>query len=306
MRLLLLTLIGTLWAVAAQAACSGRLVETDKILHSPLCIPEQPQRIVTLDPTYNLGMALELGLPVVGAPLFGMQDARLQALAKEKSVADVGHAGEPSVERIIGLKPDLILGDATMHAQAYDLASQVAPTVLVDAGSWKEHFATLAAATGRTAKADELFKAYDARVADIRSRMPNIKISVIRIMPSGFQVYLDGPAAYAPFAIMKEAGVARTAYETTTGKDFMKRPDWEELSALDGDVLLYMVGSGYDPDANGKLEAETLANPLWQLLPAVRAGRAYRVEIVTWMGFGGFFSANKVLDDIERYIVKQP
>ena len=147
------------------------------------------------------------------------------------------------------------------------------------------------------------FQAYERRAAGIRERMPDVKVSVVRITPGGFQVYLDGPAAYAPFAVLKDAGVKRTAYETTTDGTFMKRPDWEGLAALDGDVLLYIVGSGYDPDKGARLEAETLANPLWQMLSAVKARRAHRVDVVTWMAFAGLASANAVLDDLERYVI---
>jgi iron complex transport system substrate-binding protein len=86
----------------------------------------------------------------------------------------------------------------------------------------------------------------------------------------------------------------------------MKRPDWEALAALDGDVLLYIIGSNYDPDGGSALERETLANPLWQMLPAVKAGRAYRVDVRDWMSFSGLASANRVLDDVERHVLAGP
>ena len=287
----------------AAAACDGRIVDSKSVLHAPLCVPDEPKRIVVLDATFNLNMALELGLPVVGAPLFGIQNPKLQAMAQEAAVTDIGSANEPSIERIIALQPDLILGDAAMHAQAYDLATQLAPTVLVNAQDWKEFFATIAAATGTSGKADEAFKAYEERAAEIKARMPDVKVSVLRVMPCGFHVYVDGPAAYAPFAVMHDAGVKRSAYETVTDATILKRPDWESLAQLDGDILLYMVGSPYDDESDGTLEAETLANPLWQMLPAVKAGRAYKVDIATWMAFGGLASANRILDDVERYVV---
>ena len=78
--------------------------------------------------------------------------------------------------------------------------------------------------------------------------MPDVKVSVVRIMAGGFQVYVDGPAAYAPFAVLHDAGVKRTAYETATDATILKRPDWEGLAQLDGDVLLYIVGSPYDDE----------------------------------------------------------
>ena len=54
----------------ARAECAGRTLEGETIYRAPVCVPQTPARIVALDSTYNLTMALELGLPVVGAPLF--------------------------------------------------------------------------------------------------------------------------------------------------------------------------------------------------------------------------------------------
>ena len=303
MRLLAMVVFGLSLASGAAVACEGRMIDIDTVLHAPLCVPNEPKRIVTLDATFNLTMALELGLPVVGAPLFGVKDPTLLAMAEKAGVTDIGSANEPSIERIIALGPDLILGDAAMHAQAYDLATRLAPTVLVKAQDWKAFFAAIAAATGTGGTADEAFKAYEKRAADIKARMPDVKVSVLRITPFGFQVYVDGPASYAPFAVMRDAGVERPAYETVDDQTIFKRPDWEGLAELDGDVLLYIVGNPYDDEARSTLEASTLANPLWRMIPAVKAGRAHKVDVASWMGFGGLGSANRILDDVERYVV---
>ena len=305
MRLILIVFFCVWSSVPATAACNGREV-TANVFQAPVCIPGQPQRIVVLDTLYNLGMGLELDAPVVGAPLFGMEDARLAALANAASVADIGHYSQPSPERIIALRPDLILGDAVMHGRAYDTASRIAPTVLVSVQNWKDYYATVAAVTGRTGAAGQAFDAYEKRAAGIRRQIPDIKVSVVRIVPGGFQVYMDGPGAYAPFSVLRDAGVKRTAYETTTDQTVLKRPDWEGLAALDGDVLLYILGGGHHTDPSRKLEDEILANPLWQMLPAVKAKRAYRVDAVSWMGFSGLALANRVLDDVERYVVQRP
>lgn len=305
MRFILIALSAIILAMPAHAACNGREI-TRHVANAPLCIPEKPQRIVVLDTLYNLGMSLELGAPVIGAPLFAMEDKKLEAMARAAKVEDIGHNTQPSPERIIALKPDLILGDAVIHGRAYETASQVAPTVLVAVQSWRDYYATVAEVTGRKGAADDAFKTYEARTSEIRKTVPDIKVSVVRIIPGGFQVYTDGPGAYAPFSVLRDAGVRRTAYETATDDTVLKRPDWESLAALDGDVLLYIVGGAHHNDTQGKLEAETLANPLWQMLPAVKAGRAYRVDPVTWMEFSGLASANRILDDVERYIVKRP
>ncbi|WLS10474.1 iron-siderophore ABC transporter substrate-binding protein (plasmid) [Shinella sumterensis] len=289
----------------AAAQCQGRAI-SEHVLGAPVCVPTAPSRIVVLDPFYNLGMGLELGLPIVGAPLMTAQDPDLRRAAEKASVTDIGDARQPSLERIVALKPDLIIGDATLHAQVRGMFEKVAPTVLIDVRNWKDHLQVLADMTGRRDTAAELLAGYEVRVAAIRARAPHFPVSILRITPSGFHVYVSGPAAYAPYAVLREAGVQRTAYETVTDNTAFKRPGWEEIGLLDGKTLLYVVVSGYDQAPDDALEAATTENPFWQMLPAVQAGRAYRVDRATWMGFHGVASAHRVLDDVERYIVNAP
>jgi len=300
-RLLALLLLIIGFATPALA-CDGRLVHDPAILGDAVCVPETPERIVVLDPTYSLGMALELGLPVVGAPLFGMSDEQLKADAANEGVTDLGTFAEPSIETIIALDPDLIIGSAMAGEEVLNLASRIAPTVLIGAEGWKDYYRLVADITGTRAEADEALAAFEDRVAAIRDRVPDTSVSIVRITPWDFQVYLDGPKAYGPFAVMREAGVKRTEYETTDSDLSVKRPDWEQLAALRGEVLLYIVGGANDSAVSGRHE-EVTDNPLWQMLPAVAAGNVHRVDAATWMEFSGLASANRVLDDIERFII---
>lgn len=302
MRTIVIAMLCLLSASPAFAACAGRSIARH-VYRAPVCIPAEPKRIVVLDPFLSLGVLWELEAPFIGAPLMGIQDEPLRVAVARAAVVDLGHPMQPSLEQVAALQPDLIIGASYMHAQAYEMTSRIAPTLLIDPIDWKEQFRLIAEVTGRSEKAEAALRAYEERAAAIRKRVPDIEVSVVRVASSGFQVYLDGPAAYAPYGVLREAGVKRTAYETTTDGTVVKRPDWEGIAALDGTVLLYVVVSGYEAAPDNALERETLANPLWQMLPAVAAGRSHRVERATWMGFYGVTSAHKVLDDIERYIL---
>lgn len=305
LRFLFALIAGFLVPAAASAACEGRLVDSPHVMPSPACVPDKPQRIASLDAGYTLGMAIELGLPVAGAPLVGMSDEALREKAQSLSVENLGSLTEPSIEKIIGLQPDLILGSGFLGENALALASRVAPAAFITAENWKDYLRALIELSGSDKKAEEVLADYESRVARLRDEIPeDLTVSVVRITSWDFQVYLDAPNAYAPFAVLREAGVRRTAYETSDGIETLKRPDWEQLGQLDGDVLLYIVGGTNTSDTDGRLE-EVLGNPLWQQLPAVRAGRVYRVDPATWMEFSGVGSAHKVLDDIERYIVRE-
>lgn len=273
------------------------------VLGAPVCAPVAPKRIVALDPWLTLGMLFELGVPPVAAPLVGIQDSGVREEAARAGMADLGLPLEPSLERIAAFAPDLIVGSSSMHAKIGRAASRIAPTILIDPIDWKQQFRLLAGLVGRTEQAERMLRAYEARAAALKARAPDRAVSVVRVAPSGFQVYLDGPASYAPYAVLREAGIKRTPYETTTDRTVVKRPGWEQLAGLQGDVLLVVVVSGYDPSQDDRLATETFANPLWKMLPAVRAGEVHRVDRATWMGFHGVASAHRVLDDVERYLL---
>lgn len=302
-----------LWAMAVLAAfagpslaCDGRLLEDAAIHAAPLCVPGAPRRVVVLDASFGLGIGLDVGLPIVGAPMDRMSDMALKQRAEAAGVASLGFVAEPSLETLVALQPDMILGfvgDEALADGLYPQLSQLAPTLLYTSVDWQEFYRLMAGFTGREDAVAGDLAAYRARLDDIRARMPDRTVSVLRITSWDFQVYLDGPVAYAPFEVMRQAGVKRSAYETTDDPaQSMKRPDWEDLAALDGDVLLYIVGGTNDSDKDGRHE-EVLANPLWQMLPAVRSGHVHRIAAATWMEFSGLASAHRVLDDLEHYVI---
>lgn len=286
-------------------ACDGVEIVSDAIFASPVCIPKNPQRVVVLDPGVTLGAALEMGLPVVGAPLTRMGDAALQAEAEAAGVEDLGFVTQPDLEKIVALQPDLILalaGDSSMAQMIYPMASTLAPTLVQTSPDWRAFYQMIAQLTGKEAELEADLAALDARIADLRAKMPETPVSILRITSWDFQVYTDSPESYAPFVIAAEAGLIRSAYEIAPEGPGLKRPDWEELAALDGEILLYIVGGTNDSDSDGRHE-EVLSNPLWQMLPAVQAGRVHRVDHGTWMEFNGLRSAHKVLDDLETYVI---
>jgi iron complex transport system substrate-binding protein len=288
----------------ANAACQGREI-TEGVYNPPLCIPAEPRRIVTLDPLLTLGLLIELEAPVVATPYMGIQDTGILAFIKQSNLVDLGNPREPSLERVAALKPDLVIGSAEAHASIYETVSKIAPTVLLHHTDWKAYRQRVADITGRESVAGEALAAYEKRAATIRARMKDkdLTVSTVRLAPDRFVVFLDGPFAYAPFAVLREAGVKRTAYETVTDGTIVKRPDWEELANLDGDILLYVSASGFESGPDDALEKAVTENPLWQLLPAVQNGRAHRVDRVAWQSFHGIASANRILDDIERYVL---
>jgi iron complex transport system substrate-binding protein len=281
-----------------------RLFTHADIVGKAVCIPEQPAQVVTLEPFYALQMAVKLGLPLIATAAYGSEERFPTALSAEETagIAFAGAFDQPNLETITQLAPDLIIGDAYFQSERYDLLSAIAPTVLINTADWKTWYMIIAEVGGATAQATEEMAAYDARVAEIGARLREGTVSFVRVVPGGFQLYREAPNAYAPIAVMTEVGVVRPDFEVGTDETSWEQLDWEGIVNLTGNVLFYVVG-GADDEAP-QLEAEVTANPIWQQLPAVQAGRAYRVNAEQWMSFGGLHSAHAVLDDLEEYLAE--
>jgi len=293
-------------AAATTAGCDPgyrRFTHAD-IVGEAVCIPEQPARVVTLEPFYTLQMAVKLGLPIRATGGYGDETRFPTALSAEETagIAFAGAFDQPNLEAIAQQAPDLIIGDAYFQSERYALLSAIAPTVLIDTADWKTWYMIIAAVGGATDQATAEMAAYDARVAEIGAQLREGTVSFVRVVPGGFQLYRAAPNAYAPIAIMTEVGVVRPDFEVGTDETSWERLDWEGIVNLIGDVLFYVVG-GADEEAT-QLEAEVTANPIWQQLPAVQVGQAYRVSAEQWMSFGGLHSAHAVLDDIEQYLAE--
>lgn len=120
MRIVAFTIAGLLISLSARAECGGRFLEYGSFLNPPLCVPAEPKRIIALDRTFSLGMALELGVPVAGAPLFGMSDEELKAKAEAAGVTDLGSFMEPSLEKIVALQPVDVLREAGVRRTDFE------------------------------------------------------------------------------------------------------------------------------------------------------------------------------------------
>lgn len=285
--------------------CEYHTIESVHIVGGQACVPSDLQRIAVLDPYFNLQMGLFLDLPIVAAARSGPDwppgAVHLATLEELKSLRYLGQFQEPSLEELLGAQPDLILGDAYMHRRLLNNLEKIAPTVLIDTADWKTYFATIGMVTRRLQKAEESLRSYQERVRSLHAVLEDAaSVSFLRIVPGGFQVYVEGPSAYAPVAILTELGIPRPAGETTDGDTVFLRPTWEGVPLLEGDILLYVFGGGHHVGGESRLVDETLSHPLWASIPAVRSNRAYQVSADHWTSFGGLHSAHAILDDIER------
>jgi iron complex transport system substrate-binding protein len=264
-------------------------------------IPANPQRIVTLDST-SLESALSAGATPVGT--ISTDWTHLQPYLA--GVETIGIAGEPNLEKIVSLRPDLILGN-TYYQSIYPQASQIAPTVLTafeSSADWKAVFASVSEALGTDAY-EQFMADYRAQLDDFKAKMGNrlqtLQVSVITVPADGtITAYLQDTFAGT---IVNDAGLQRPLRQRQSG--FSERLSRERIRDVDADVI-FLWNSALPGEDDQEIKtgvAQLKQDPLWQQLNAVKQNRVYEVPYY-WIGPGPI-AANLVVDDLFKYLVRE-
>jgi iron complex transport system substrate-binding protein len=150
-------------ALALCAAILPAHAQPQRIVSMNLCTDELLMRIV--DPA-RIAAITHLSQQPINAPL-GL-DAIASKLAVNHGLA----------EEVMALKPDLILAGSFTTSTATALLRRLGYTVLIfepenSFEGMRANIRKLAAATGDTAKAEQIIADFDARLAQLQSRIPD-------------------------------------------------------------------------------------------------------------------------------------
>lgn len=143
----------------------------------------QPQTIVAIGPN-GLELLLALDVQPIGyadyyaLPFtdFDQPQSQIPYLGERLTgpLKKVGTWDSPSIEAIVQLKPDLIVGSALANQAQYSLLSQAAPTLLLAYGvedEWQIQLRQLAKVLGRSEKAEQVIADHTQRVAATRKQL---------------------------------------------------------------------------------------------------------------------------------------
>jgi iron complex transport system substrate-binding protein len=258
-RLLLLLLL-------SPAACFASRTLTDE-LGRTVAVPDHPHKLVCLAPSivddvYSLGA----GDDVIAVSEYTTDPAEA---AKKPTI---GGPLNPSLEKIIALHPDLVLGTGDMnHLPSIDqLERYGVPVFMVNphgiAGIYKS-IASLGHALNRDSDAAHLLRDLQAREQSVRARVLD-KPAVRLFLP----VWYDPIVTVGRHAFITE--LIEVAGGNSITSDIAQ--EWPQVSleaivARHPDALLLIKGSKVSL-------AELSGRPGWQGLSAVREGRVFFVD----------------------------
>ncbi|MFC9542662.1 ABC transporter substrate-binding protein [Lysinibacillus sp. NPDC056959] len=269
--LLILTACGEKGKTASPSAEQDKKeaeTKTVQTTNGEIVIPTNPKRIVAEEYIASL---LVLDVKPVGAPGLALENYYLKEALK--GVEDIGVYGKPSTERILALKPDMII---TGNGENYDALSKIAPTVVIPYGELKdahEELTYFGELLGKEQEAKDWLAQYDQKIADAKAQ-------VDAIIPED-----------ASFSIIEDAGKSYYAYGDNFGRggqpvyqalgrkppvkvaDEIMEKQWAEISE---EVLADYTGDYIILTSNGNRTVEEYKkDPVWGSLPAVKNDHLY-------------------------------
>ena len=274
------------------------------------CVPVNPQRIVALS-SIVIDHTTALGKKPLGAPI-----NQIPPYLPTKGIMDIGTSEGISLEKVLTLKPDLIIGiSITAQTQIYPQLSQIAPTVLIPfnhSREWKESFAFVGKVLGKSEQVKQVMADYFQRLEDFQQKMntngkSKTQVSVVRLYRDGITLYTKGGFIGT---VLEDAGLPRPpsqdldieATKRITGYGIQYTISREALDKADADAVFVIVPK-WDPKLKDVLSS-LKADPLWSTLKAVRQNKVYEVGD-HWLG-NAPIGANAVIDDLFRYLVNTP
>lgn len=249
-------------------------------------LKKAPKRIVILDNLY--GEILDpLDITPVGATT-GQSDSQefstlFKKQYKDAKVVSVGWQGNPDLDKIAELKPDLILMTGEQE-DLYEELSEIAPTVGYQINTdenWDYHETSLKVAEIFD-KRDEMKKdldRLDAREAvfaeNVKAKFGDQKLMYLRVTDNDVRYY-----AYGHFGYLYDTYHFNRA-ETFNPDDMFQVIDPDKLKDINPDLLIVQA------DSQELLDNKLKNTPVWTSLKAVQNNKVIYADYSTYMlGFG--------------------
>jgi iron complex transport system substrate-binding protein len=253
----------------------------------------------------TLANSLALGIrPIASAYTQGFPLVKyLQG--KVDLVESVGAVNSPDIEKILLLKPDLIVSSSGLKG-IYKQLSYIAPTVVLNIPfpppNWKEQLGELATVLGKKEVSNQLMDGYWQRVEKLKQALGNrrntMKVSIANTSLE-YGIWSYGEKHFSG-SVLKDVGLERP--ESQRGDFFyIENISKEKIFDIDGDVLFF-VSWGREDDL--KTLEKLKQNPLLRQLKVVQRNQVYFVG-AHWHN-SDIFAINAILDDLFKYLVNIP
>jgi len=286
----------------AVESSSATRVYTD-LLDRKVEIPAQPQKIVYYDGK-TFGDILALGVKPIGADGRYFKESMTVYPERFAGIEDIGFP--INLEKLINLKPDLIIMGVLGQGNEIEQLSKIAPAIVIDPDApLEERLHTLGELTGKTAEAEKWLASYQDKAEQTWQKLgksANIgadeTASVFMyayekkfyVMGRGLTATLYQPSGFKPQEAVQKA--------LLDNKEPFLEISYELLPDYTGDRVFLIVSEETSNAAN-----ELMNSTFWKNVAAVKNGLVYQVE--ARLSLPDAITRDKLLDELPGIMAKQ-
>lgn len=244
----------------------------------------QPQKVVALSPPL-LDIMLSLGVQPAGyaevdllkQKVFDNPSQQIRFLGDRVTTQPVnlGDRNNPSLETLVQLKPDLILGEKFFLEANYKLFSSIAPTAFFDTGEktgWKPAMEAIAQGLNREEQAKQAIASHNQLVETTKHQLAPVV--------SGQTIIVLGWNGISNQSFILSSGLITglledLGFQVIVGEPNRPNISVEAIANIKADHILVMP-TGDNTIDNAKQEWRN--NQILGLIPAVQAGKIYFMD----------------------------
>ncbi|MFF5214526.1 ABC transporter substrate-binding protein [Micromonospora sp. NPDC000442] len=282
----------------------------------PVTVTDSRGKEVKLDAPATKVVGLEWGevemLVSLGVMPVGVADPKgyatwVSAAKLDAGVKDVGTRGEPSIDSIVALQPDLVVMEDDRGANVITQLEKYVPVIVTkgsdaadNLGRMRADLNMIATAVGKTAEAEKLLADFDAAIADGKKKIADAgaagkPFAIADGWKEGSTVSIR---MFGEGALVSQIGIQLGLTNAWTGETDpawgLGQTDVEGLTVLKSPDLhfFYNASDGTDVFADG-----LNSNAIWKSLPFVKQGNLHRMPDGIWT-FGGPLSGKQYIDQL--------
>lgn len=220
-------------------------------------------------------------------------------------VTMLGLETQPSLEDVVLLEPDVIVASRFRHERIAPLLSSIAPVIMLeDIYRFKTTLAVMGRALNRERAAVRIVDNFETRVHALRNRLAAhfeaqwpLTVSLLDIRVGQVRSYL--PTSFGG-SVLWDLGFRWNEAQRDVSEVSLKLGGIESLPVVDAEVF-FVMRHGHGAAVSAHYE-RLIRHPLWQRMVAPSQGRVVEIDAVAWSLSGGILGANRILDDVDRWL----
>ena len=278
----------------------------------------QPQRVVALEDDI-LDLLLSLGVQPIGyaesrhvaSDNFGEPLQQIKYLGKylKRSPINVGTGQQPSLETILRLNPDLILGiyESSLHSKLSRIAPSLFPVqnwqAHVENYRWQQTLLVLGEIFKREQRAQQVIEEHQRRIARARADLEPISrdSSVLLLSMSGLDRIEVFTEKTHTGTLLTDLGFELVVPEGLQANYGQIQISLETLPQLNADRIIVMASGQSNVE---RIEKVWEQNPILRSLPAFQAGQVYFVDYQLWSRIRGPIATKLIIKQIRSLFLE--